>query len=324
MTEDEPDDGRTKILALDPIHKDGLALLRARDDVRLVHLPEPTEQAIARHIRDADILLLRGRKLEARQLENAGRLRLVTRHGVGCDNLDLERLEERGIGVAVSADANLVSVAEHAFALMLAAIKSLPAAGRAVRSGDWRAREDLSARDVAGSTVLVVGFGRIGQAFAMRAACFDARVIVHDPLLPEDAVLPEGYSRATDLAAAVAGADVVSLHIPLSSESANLFGADLLGRLMRGSILVNTAQGGIVDEAALIRALDDGRPRVYATDVLAREPAAPDDPLCRHDAVIVSPHSAAMTAQGVRRMAVGSAQNALDVDRPATRTLSAG
>lgn len=301
-----------KVLALDPIHEDGLALLRARPDVELVHLSEPTEAEIAEHMRDAVAVILRARRLDDDLYRQAPNLRLVSRHGVGCDNLKFDLLRGLGIGVAVASDSNFVSVAEHAMTLTLAACKNLVRAERAARGGDWAARENLGARDLDGAATLVLGFGRIGRAYARRAAAFGARIAVFDPFLPDDAALPEGCVRAGDLGAALAEADVVSIHMPRTAETANLFGADMLARMKPGAILVNTARGGIVDETALLAALDAGRPGFYATDVLADEPPAADDPLLARDDVIVTPHSAAMTAQGAMRMATRSAQNVLD------------
>lgn len=302
----------TKVLVIDPIHEDGLSLLRARPDVSLVHLFEPTEAAIAEHMADAEVLILRGRTLAPEHFGRARSLRLVSRHGVGCDNLDLHALRSRGVGVAISADANRIPVAEHAFALMLAAAKRLPASDRAVRSGAWSARDGLGTREVAGAEILVLGFGRIGRAFAARATAFEARVTIHDPALPADMALPDGHARAETLEDAVAAADIVSLHLPLTADTTNLIEAELLSRFKPGAILVNTARGGIVDEGALLAALDAGAPAIYATDVLASEPPAADDPLLGRDDVILAPHSAATTGEGMRRMATGAAQNTLD------------
>lgn len=301
-----------KVLALDPIHEDGLALLRARSDVELVHLPTPTDATILEHLKDAEAVILRARRLEDDMYRHAPKLRLVSRHGVGCDNLKFDLLRDLGIGVAIASDSNLVSVAEHAMMLTLAACKNVVRAERAARNGHWSARENLGARDLDGAAVLVVGFGRIGQAYAQRAAAFGARITVYDPFLPEAAPLPDGYGRAGDLAGALTATDVVSIHIPRTADTANMFGAETLKHMQPGAILVNTARGGIVDEAALLAALDAGRPGFYATDVLADEPPAPDDPLLGRDDVIVTPHSAAMTAQGAIRMATRSAQNVLD------------
>lgn len=301
-----------KVLALDPIHPDGLDLLRARSDVELVHLPNPTEADIAKHIQDAEVVLIRARVLADDMFQQATRLRLVSRHGVGCDNLKFEVLQPLGIGVAIAADSNLISVAEHAMTLTLAACKDLDRANGAVRDGKWAIRENLKARDLNGSQTLVVGFGRIGQAYAQRAAAFGAQITVFDPFRPKDASLPEGYSLADSLAEAVSQADIVSIHMPRTAETSNLFDGDLLARMKPGSIVVNTARGGIVDEGAMAAALDAGRPGAYATDVLLDEPPHPDNPLLGREDVIVTPHSAAMTMQSTIRMATRSAQNALD------------
>lgn len=302
----------TRILALDPFHEDGLNLLRARGGIELTYLPKPTEAQIARLLPETDILLLRSRTIPVEVYRTATRLRLVSRHGVGCDNLDFEQMREMGVTVAVSADANLISVAEHAFMLMLAACKKVMPGDRAVRNGGWAERDHLGTRDVAGSAVLVVGFGRIGRAFAARAQAFGARVSFYDPFLPPDIDLPGGITREADLAKAVGRADIVSIHMPLSETSANLFDAAMLARFQAGAILVNTARGGIVDETALLAALDAGRPAFYAADVMASEPPSPDDPLFARDDVILTPHSAATTAQAMVRMSTGTAQNALD------------
>ncbi|MEO1722874.1 MAG: NAD(P)-dependent oxidoreductase, partial [Pseudomonadota bacterium] len=149
------------VLVLDPIHEDGLALLRARTDIALDYLPDPDAHDIAAHLCEAEVLLLRGRTLPRAMFEGAERLRLVSRHGVGCDNLDLDLLRARGVRVAITADANWLSVAEHTLALMFAAAKALHVGDRAVREGRWAVRDALGTREIAGSDVLVVGYGRI-------------------------------------------------------------------------------------------------------------------------------------------------------------------
>lgn len=301
-----------RVLALDPFHEDGLNLLRARQDVDLTYIPEPTDDDISRELPRAEALLLRSRTIPTDLYRQAENLRVVSRHGVGCDNLDFELMRSMGVTVAVSADANLISVAEHAFMLMLAACKSLPHSDQAVRDHRWDERDNLGTRDVAGSAVLVVGFGRIGRAFAARAAAFGAHVSFHDPFLPPDFTAPEGIARAPDLAEAVAAADIVTLHMPLGETSAGLFDAAMLARFKPGAILVNTARGGIVDETALLAALDAGRPAFYAADVMLSEPPAQGDPLLARGDVILTPHSAATTRQAMVRMATGAAQNVLD------------
>ncbi|MEL6767409.1 MAG: NAD(P)-dependent oxidoreductase [Pseudomonadota bacterium] len=299
---------KTRVLVLDPIHADGLAMLAARDDIALTHLPAPEEDDILAHMAVAEALLLRGRHLSRQAFERAANLRLISRHGVGCDNLDLDAFRARNVRVAISADANWLSVAEHTLALMFAAAKALHAGDRAVRDGNWAVRDALGTREIAGSDVLVIGFGRIGRAVAERCATLGARVSVHDPAIAET----PPFAAAPSLPDAMAAADFITLHVPRLPETLGLIGADLLARLRPGAILVNTARGGIVDEAAVLHALDHGPLARYATDVLADEPPGAGDPLLSRSDVILTPHSAAMTAEAARRMATGAAQNILD------------
>lgn len=298
-----------KVLVLDPVHEGGLDLLRAAPDVTCVHLAEPTESQIALHMADAEILILRGRKLPRGIFEQAPRLRLVSRHGVGCDNLDFDLMQDLGVTVAVAADSNYISVAEHAIALVLAGLKRLPVADEAVRSANWSLRDHLGARELKGAKVLVVGFGRIGQAFASRVSAFGAHCLVYDPFLKSDAL---EVTPVQTLEEGLVQADIVSLHLPNTATTANLLNAARLAQMRPGSLLVNTARGGIVDETALLEALNKRCPAIYATDVLAAEPPSPDDPLLNRPDVILTPHSAAMTQEAARRMSERAAQNALD------------
>jgi len=297
------------VLALDPIDEAGLALLRAREGVALTHLPDPSAGAISAAMADTHVLLVRGRTVPAADFEAAKDLCLVSRHGVGCDNLDLPRLAARGVGVLVAADANYVSVAEHAFAMMLSAAKNLAGANAAVREDDFGRRQNLGARDILGATVLVVGFGRIGRAFTERAKAFGAKIEVHDPFVETP---PEGVAWRDNLADALGDADFVTIHAPRTEATDALFDDAMLSACKPGAVLINTARGGIVDEAAMARALDAGRPGVYATDVFVNEPPEAANPLIGRADVILSPHSAAMTREGVRRMATRSARNILD------------
>lgn len=301
-----------KVLVLDPVHDAGLAILREAPGVEYVHLPEPAEPDIVHHMADADALILRGRRLPDSIFEQASRLRLVSRHGVGCDNVDFALMQKMKVTVAVAADSNYVSVAEHAMALTLAALKRLPDADRAVREANWSLRDHLGARELQGSRVLVVGFGRIGRAFATRIEAFGAYCLVYDPFLVADQTPTPSQTPVATLEEGLAEADIVSLHLPNTEQSVNLLDAARLQHMREGSILVNTARGGIVNEGALLESLDKRRPAIYATDVLATEPPLPGDPLLSRPDVIFTPHSAAMTDAAARRMSERAAQNAVD------------
>ena len=300
-----------KVLVLDPIDPAGLDLLRGRAEVDLVHLPEPTAEAITREIADAWALLLRARRLAPEQWRAARALALVSRHGVGCDNLPLDDLRGRGVTVAITADANAPSVAEHTLMLMLATARRARAHDAAVREGRWEIREAQATQDLLGATLLIVGLGRIGREVAARAGAFGMRILGHDPLLAPDQPVP-GVERAPDLDAALGEADVVTLHLPVTPETRGLFDAARLSRFKPGSILINAARGGIVDEMALFDALDAGPLAGAGLDVFAEEPVPRDHPLLARDDVLLSPHSAAMSRQGARRMAEHAARNVLD------------
>ncbi len=300
-----------KILVLDPIDPAGLALLRGRAEVDLVHLPEPTEQAIAREIADAWALVLRARRLAPEQWRAARALALVSRHGVGCDNVPLGDLRAAGVTVAITADANAPSVAEHTLMLMLATARRARAQDAAVREGRWTLREAERAGDLLGATLLIVGLGRIGREVAARASAFGMRILGHDPLLDPSERIP-GVERAPDLDAGLAEADVVTLHLPAAPGTRGLFDARRLARFKAGSILINAARGGIVDESALFDALDAGPLAGAGLDVFAEEPAPADHPLLARADVLLSPHSAALSRQGARRMAEHAARNVLD------------
>ncbi|WP_226783274.1 NAD(P)-dependent oxidoreductase [Oceaniglobus trochenteri] len=302
----------TRILAVDPIPEPGLALLRKRPEFEIVDARDVNDDALGNHMEEAEIILLRGRNIRPEHFDRARKLRFISRHGVGLDKVDMAQMQRLGVTVAVTADANYLSVAEHAMMLTLAGCRRVISADHATRNGGWRSRIDTPTHELSGSTVLLLGFGRIGQTYAGLLSAFGCRISVYDPYLPEGATLPCGATRVQALSDVLPEQDIVSLHMPLTDQTRNFIGADLLSRFREGAILVNTARGGVVDEAALVGALDQGRPAIYATDVLAKEPPQPDDPLFSRSDVIVTPHSAALTQQGKLRMALGVAQNVLD------------
>lgn len=302
----------TKVLVLDQVHDDGMSLLRERIDIQLTHLQSPTPEAILSEVADAEVLLLRGRTLEPEIFQKrAPKLRFISRHGVGCDNLPLPMLAEKGVKVAITASANAIGVAEHAMMLMLAIARNLVAADAAVRNGNFALREDGRAVELSGRTLLVVGMGRIGREVAARANAFGMRVIGYDEALPASVEIV-GIERIGDLDAALGQADIVSLHIPSTKQTKGSFDAARLARFKKGAFLINTARGGIVDEAAMRAALEAGQLAGAAIDVFETEPLPTSAPVLGAPNLIVTPHNAAMTAEGARRMATHSAQAILD------------
>lgn len=243
-------------------------------------------------------------------IAEAPRLKIVSRHGVGYDSVDVAALSERRIPLCIVGDVNSLFVTEHAMMLILACAKQAIRADRAVRTGPWGWRNRLEAGEISGKRLLIIGYGRSGRQLAEMAEGFRMDIRAYDPLLVERG-WPEGpVSPIASLVDGLAWADVASVHVPKSGRP--VLGAEEFSRIKPGAIVVNTARGGIVDEAALASALSDGRVAAAGLDVFDDEPPAKDHPLLAFDQVVLSPHMAGLTQQAAERMAVASVQNVID------------
>jgi D-3-phosphoglycerate dehydrogenase len=238
-------------------------------------------------------------------------LRVIARHGAGVDGIDLAAAEARGLTVTRAAGANSRSVAEHAMALMLAALKDLPSVMDGMRAGKWEKTSRMT-RDVEGVALGIVGYGAIGSKVARLADAFGMRVAAYDPLIPPGP-LPGPGERVADLSALLARSQVLSLHCPLDATTRGMIGAAELARLPRGAILVHTARGGIVDEAALLAALESGHIAWAGLDVFAKEPLDEASPLRTHPRVLPTPHLAANTPRGAVGMSTGASESIVAV-----------
>lgn len=299
------------VLCLRPIHPDAMARLRAAPGITLEVLEATTPQAVIEAASRAEAVIVRLTPITRQVIEAAPRLRLVARHGVGYDLVDVPALTERGIPLTITPEANAVSVAEHALMLMLAAARRVIGYDANMRRPVWGSQPDLPTFDLAGRSVLVVGFGRIGTRVAKLCAAFGMRVLVRDPAVPPNTIRGLGYTPTPSLEAALPEADIVTLHLPANEETRGLVDGAFLGLMKRGAVLVNTARGTLVDEAALERALRDGRLGAAALDVFAQEPVEAPIPLLSAPNLILTPHVAASTAEGVRRMSMSCVDSVL-------------
>jgi D-3-phosphoglycerate dehydrogenase len=298
------------VLIAGKLHPSGIELLDASPGVTYDYVEDVSEPSYAPLIGKADGLVIRTQPLSAPTVARAERLKIVSRHGVGYDAVDLPSLNERGIALAIVGDVNSVSVAEHAMMLLLAATKRLIRADRSVRENEWGWRNRLEPSELAGKRLLILGFGRIGRHLARMAAAFGMDVRAYDPFLerqgwPDGPVAPVG-----DLQAGFAWADAISVNVPKAERP--VIGPVELSAMKPTAVLVNTARGGVVDEAALIAALREGRIAAAGIDVFDDEPPATDHPLFGFDQVILTPHIAGLTAECGVRMAISSVQNVLD------------
>jgi len=297
------------VLVLGKIHQAGIDRLAAAN-CTITELPDHPPDLVSRTT-DADAIIVRMTRIGAAVIEAAPRLRIVARHGVGYEAVDVAALTGRGIPLALVGDVNSGAVAEHTLALMLALAKRLVAYDRATRDGNFAIRDTFSARELAGKTVLVVGFGRIGREVAKRCACFGMTVIAADPFVEPSVAEEAGCAHVVDFRDALDRADYVTVHVPKVPGGDYLIGAPEIAAMKPEAAVLNLARGGVVDEAAVREALVAGRLRGAALDVFEDEPPQPDNPLFALDSVVVSPHCAAFTEECARRMALACAENVL-------------
>jgi phosphoglycerate dehydrogenase-like enzyme len=271
------------------------------EGARVVVSPEEGD-TFEGELRDSEVLLHVLKPVTAEVLSSAPRLRLVQKIGVGVNTIDLEAARSRGVAVANMPGTNTQAVAEAALMLMLAALRDLPNFDRASRAeGGWssggvsRDRRN-SLGELRGRTVGLVGGGAVASRLVGPLRALGARVVYADK-----GERPDLGIERRDLDALLEESDVVSLHVPLTAETEGLMGRSALGRMKQGSVLVNTARGGLVDEAALLQALTNGRLRAAGLDVLAEEPPPPDHPFLALDNVVLTPHVAWLTRETLYR-----------------------
>jgi len=299
------------IVVADPIHPDGIQRLLDAPGVTLDHPGDGVATGLLDRLREAEGLIVRGTVVDAALVAQAPKLKVVVRHGVGYDLVDVPALTARGIALMITPEANAASVAEHALMLMLSVARRVLPVDAGVRRGEWRVKGQSATFELGGRRVLILGFGRIGTRVARLCAAFGMRVGVHDPFIPAGTIRGAGYEVVKDRDAGLAAADIVTLHLPASDATRGMVDAAFLAAMKPGAVLINTARGTLVDEAALDAALRSGHLSGAGIDVLRVEPMQEAGPLLSHENLVVTPHVAASTAEGLQRMSWDSAGNVL-------------
>jgi D-3-phosphoglycerate dehydrogenase len=299
------------LLLTQALPEPGMRLLAARTDVRVTVLAAPTAQALAAALPRADgvIVVMEEPALTAAMIGAAQRLRVACRCGAGYDNIDVAALTARGVPLVTTGPANADTVAEHALYLMLALARRGPRLDRAVKAGAWP--REFGAIELRDRTCLVVGYGSIGRHVARLTRAFPMHVLVVDPGPGADTAAQDGSTVVATLAEALPQADVVVLACALTPATRGLIDGEALARMKQSAFLVNVARGAVVDEAALVAALEAGRLAGAGLDVLQTEPPLADNPLLTRDDVVLTPHTAAYVATAYDRMAVTAAEKTL-------------
>jgi D-3-phosphoglycerate dehydrogenase len=293
-----------KVLVTDDIDRDGVALLEAEPRLRVDEVPTLPVPQLLERIPEYDAIIGRSAtKISADLLRHAAKLRVVGRAGVGVDNVAMDVATELGIAVINAPAGNTVAVAELFFGVMLSLLRQLPRAAETMRAGRWD-RAALMGAELKGKTLGIVGLGRIGGEVALRAHAFGMELVAYDPYVADARFHAHRCTRAATLDDLLDACDIVTVHTPLTDETKGLVGRRELARLRPGAIVANLARGGIVDDAALLAALESGHLRGAALDVYVAEPLAPDHPLRVAPNVILTPHIGASTGEAQRNVAV--------------------
>ena len=268
---------------------------------------------IKNKIQNCDGLSIRTAKLPGEIIDLGKKLKVISRHGVGYDNVDLAAIKKNKITLTITATANAVAVAEHVMFMLLNICKRKSMYDDAVKNGKFNDRNKLPKTiELWGKNILIAGFGRIGQALIKRCLGFEMNVFVYDPFITEEKIKSFGGIKVDNLENSLSKIDMISLHLPLTNETKNLIDINLIKKMKKNCIIINAARGGIINEIDLDRALNENLIFGAGLDVFDIEPPKEDNPLLKNDKVFLSPHTAAFTEECMKRMGKETIQNIID------------
>ena len=303
---------KKKILVIQNIHQEGIKLLKGNSSYEFEIFDEINED-LKQKIVDCDAISIRTAKLPNEIISSAKKLQVISRHGVGYDNIDLKSTKEIGATLTITATANAVAVAEHVMFMLLNISKRKDMYDQSVKLGKFNDRNKLPKTiELWGKNILIAGFGRIGQALIKRCLGFEMNVFVYDPYINDEKIKSLGGKKVNDIKEAVKEMDAISLHIPLNDETKNIINYDLLRSMKKNCIVINAARGGIINEVDLDKALRENLIFGAGLDVFETEPPKSDNPLLKNDKVFLSPHTAAFTEECMIRMGKETIQNIID------------
>ena len=297
-----------KIAVLGEIHQDGWRVFE-NNKLESFELINFEESNLKSELREVDAILLRTAKLSNDVISYCKKLKIVSRHGVGYDNVNIDYLSENNIALGITSTSNAVSVAEHVLTSFLYLSKNIHLSDKLTREGRFNDKSSLpNFFELYQKNIVIFGFGRIGRAVAKRCLGFEANVYVYDPFVSKN-VVEENNCKVIDKTSGLKIADYISIHLPLNNNTKNFINEQELSIMKETAIVVNTARGGIINEASLVNALQNKIILGAGLDVFEKEPPDENHPLFNLDNVILSPHNAALTIECRKRMAIESAEN---------------
>ena len=302
-----------KVLVVQGLHEQGLEMLKQRSDIEFNVLLSDDENEILEAAKDVNGITVRTAQITEKIINSSKNLRVISRHGVGYDSINLKSLNNKKIPLTIAAHSNMISVSEQAMFFLLALNKNVFYYDDFTRKGDWTNRWDVKAWDLAGKNIMVIGFGRIGSNFVKRALAFDMNVYVYDPYIDHEKIKKSGAIPIQNFKNNLSKMDAITLHCPKNEETTNLFTKKEFQTMKKNAFIINCARGGILNEDDLYEALLNEKIAGAGLDVFDVEPTPLSNPLFKLKNVILSPHIAGVTVESTVRMATETVQNVLDV-----------
>ena len=297
-----------KVAVLGKVDQKGLSFLK-ENEFKVIEIESFEIQNLKEQLKDVDGILLRTTKLDKEILEHCDNLKIISRHGVGYDNVDLDFLNDNKIALCITSTSNAVSVAEHVLSFFIYLTKKLSLSDSLVKEGNFEKRSELpNFFELYKKKVLIIGFGRIGKEVAKRCLGFDMEIYVYDPFLDNEIII-RNQCIPIEKNQGLAIADFITIHLPLNIDTKNFISQTELNLMRKNSILVNTSRGGIVNENDLCIALDSKKIQGAGMDVFVSEPPESNHPFFKLDNILLTPHNAALTLECRERMSLEASQN---------------
>ena len=302
-----------KIAVIEKIHNDGLELLKKTQGYEYELITNVSEDNLIKKLPEFDACTLRVLKLNKNILKHCSKLKVISRHGVGYDNVDIDYIKKNNISLLITATANAVAVAEHVIYMMMSISKSINQYDNEVRSGNFKKNAaKIETLELYNKEILILGFGRIGKSLIKRCLGFDMKVKIFDPFVSENVIKKFGGTKVEILENGLKTCDYLSLHVPLTEKTKNILNYSKLKIMKNSAIIINTSRGGIINEIDLNKAINEKIIFGAGLDVFEKEPVNIKNPLLKNKKVLLSPHSATFTNECKSRMSIETIKNIID------------
>ena len=302
-----------KVAIIEKIHSDGLEFLKKKNNFDFDVIDDVSEENLIKVLPNYDACTLRVSKLDSNILKHCKKLKVISRHGVGFDNVDTNFLKESGITLLITATANARAVAEHVIYMMLTISKGFNIYDNEVRKGNFKSNSNkITTYELFKKNIMIFGFGRIGKILAELCKAFEMKIKIYDPYIDKKIIENFGYKKIDNYKEEINNSDYISLHLPLKKDTKNLINFDIMKNMKKNSIIINTSRGGIVNENDLNKALNEKLIFGAGLDVFEKEPILNDNPLIKNKRVLLSPHTATFTEECKSRMSIETVKNIVD------------